>query len=63
MLRFQVSVSKGDEPPKDGKGQPTEDETGCENQHCPSPLNIHLSSSNEKFNILIEMKHYRAIDG
>ena len=39
-------MSEGNEPPEDSKGEPTEDETGCKDQHCPSPLNIHHCGEN-----------------
>ena len=41
MLCFKVSVSEGDEPPNDGKRQPTQHEAQRENQHRPPPLDVH----------------------
>ena len=41
MFEFEVSVSYGDEPPEDGKGQPAQDETQREDEDGPAPLDVH----------------------
>lgn len=40
VLRFQVAVSEGNEPPNQRKNEPRYEESQSENDDCPTPLDI-----------------------
>ena len=46
MLRVKIPMSEGDEPPDHGKREPAEEETECEDEECPPPLNVHQRGEN-----------------